>query len=59
MANRNTIHIKNPKTSLFEVFGPDDKLPAWASKALKDKSSADSSSDSGSGTPNPDPDPDE
>ncbi len=28
------VHVKNPKTDLYEVFGPDDDLPAWAEKEL-------------------------
>lgn len=28
------VHVKNPETGSFTAFGPDDKLPSWASKEL-------------------------
>jgi hypothetical protein len=31
---RTHVHVKNPKTDLYEVFGPEDDLPAWAEKEI-------------------------
>ena len=28
------VHVVNPDTGTYEVFGPEDTLPSWAEKAI-------------------------